>query len=61
MVDNFEQRMNAEVCQPLIYAANFKHNFYGAAYSTRLLQAIPIIEKALADAKQLLRDDGVKI
>lgn len=61
MVDNFEERMNKEIKDLLIYAANFKHNFYGAAYSTRLEQAIPFMEKAIENAKQLLRDNGVKI
>lgn len=41
----------------LLAAANWKHQFYGAAYSTRIAQAIKLAREACDEAEQLLADD----
>ena len=41
----------------LIEAAGWKHNYSGAAYSTRIATAIKVAGDAISEARALLADD----
>lgn len=44
----------------LMFAANWKHNYFGAAYSTRLRQAIKDVREACDElAVALDKDDAI--
>lgn len=54
--DNFDARAE-RFGKTLALAANWKHNFQGAAYSTRIAAAIKVAEQAIEEGRQLLADD----
>lgn len=58
--ENFDMRADA-FSALLRQAANWKHNFLGAAYSTRIASAVLLAESACREARRLLAEDGAAI
>ncbi len=57
MVPDFDRRC-AVITSMIREAADWKHNYFGAAYTTRLVQAAKRLREAASEIDKLVADDG---